>query len=481
MFARVGRVPVCKPRTLPKCPKCPKWQRTHSVRVLCAAQPVPTSAPAPFKAIKAFNDPMCNMKLYALATGQMLCSIGTLIHDSYLPLYMKDVLGMNNMKIGAIQGTAQFLCQFTKGVSGVAGDVLGSQERVVLFGTLLTLLCKPMFAMLSNVYIAFGASSAMYWFFVAKLLDRMSKGIRESPSKAIVNELGQIANEPVHIAYGIRHSLATMGALIGSTISTGVFIASGKNYTLTFTLATLPPLIAFVWLFIAFRDEIFKVNQPTTEVRKNINLGDERLSLVTKVKLLVKEFKPAYWQALSVVGALYFARFDASFLSLRAKHIMPTEYIPMLFFASAIIQTLLTAPVSKLSTQSVTMRNTILYSGFAMMIAANAAFGLSRNIYGMFIGAVFLGLHMAMTHSLTMSMMASYMPVGDIKGIGKLTGTAVSFTDLILGFVLALSNILAGYLCDMSSGNIGCFAGGATATIISALLLMVFSKYGSLK
>lgn len=116
-----------------------------------------------------------------------------------------------------------------------------------------------------------------------------------------------------------------------------------------------------------------------------------------------------------------------------------------------------------------------------MMIAANAAFGLSTNIYGMFIGAVLLGLHMAMTHSLTMSMIASYMPVGDIEGIGKLTGTAVSFTDLILGFVLALSNITAGYLCDMSSGNVGCFAGGATATTISALLLMVFSKYGSLK
>lgn len=475
MFARVGRVPVCKPR-IPR--KCPKWERTHSIRVLCAAQPVYTPAP-----LKAFNDPMCNMKLYALATGQMLCSIGTLIHDSYLPLYMKDVLGMNNMKIGAIQGTAQFLCQFTKGVSGIAGDILGSQERVVLFGTLLTLLCKPMFAMLSNVYIAFGASSAMYWFFVAKLLDRMSKGIRESPSKAIINELGQIANEPVHVAYGIRHSLATMGALIGSTISTGVFIASGKNYTLTFTLATLPPLIAFVWLFVAFRDEIFKVHVQNTqnhrEAKKKVDV--ERLSLVTKVKLLVKEFKPAYWQALSVVGALYFARFDASFLSLRAKHIMPTEYIPMLFFASAIIQTLLTAPVSKLSTQSVTMRNTILYGGFAMMIAANAAFGLSTNIYGMFIGAVLLGLHMAMTHSLTMSMIASYMPVGDIEGIGKLTGTAVSFTDLILGFVLALSNITAGYLCDMSSGNVGCFAGGATATTISALLLMVFSKYGSLK
>lgn len=430
--------------------------------------------------LKAFEDPDSNRKLYALATGQMLCSIGTLIHDSYLPLYMKDVLGLSNMKIGAVQGIAQFLCQFTKGISGVVGDVLGSQERMLVFGTLLTLLCKPMFAMLSNVYIAFGATSAMYWFFVAKMMDRMSKGIRETPSKAVINELAHKAGEPAHVAYGIRHSLATMGALIGSTISTGVFIASGKNYTLTFTIATIPPLLAFLWIFLAFKDDILKKTQKVNE-EKVVKTEKASVSLVKKVQILVKEFKPAYWQALSVVSVLYFARFDASFLSLRAKHVMPTEYIPMLFFVSAVIQTLMTAPISKLSTQSVSMRNTILYGGFAMMICANAMFGLSNHIVGMFLGATFLGLHMAMTHSLTMSMMASYMPVGEVEGVGKLTGTAVSLTDMFLGFVLALSNITAGYLCDMSQGSTGCFVGGALATATSSLLLMFFSKFGDLK
>ena len=51
----------------------------------------------------------------------------------------------------------------------------------------------------------------------------------------------------------------------------------------------------------------------------------------------------------------------------------------------------------------------------------------------MFAGAACLGVHMAMTHSITISMVASYMPTGEIKGLGKLSGTAVSFTDLLLG------------------------------------------------
>lgn len=33
-------------------------------------------------------------------------------------------------QIGGVQGLAQFLCQLTKGVSGIVGDVVGSQVRV---------------------------------------------------------------------------------------------------------------------------------------------------------------------------------------------------------------------------------------------------------------------------------------------------------------------------------------------------------------
>ena len=43
-------------------------------------------------------------------------------------------------------------------------------------------------------------------------------------------------------------------------------------------------------------------------------------------------------QALLVVAALYFARFDASFLSLRAKSIMAKSALPMLTLTNTIFQ-----------------------------------------------------------------------------------------------------------------------------------------------
>jgi hypothetical protein len=53
-----------------------------------------------------------------------------------------------------------------------------------------------------------------------------------------------------------------------------------------------------------------------------------------------------------------------------------------------------------------------------------------------------------------------------------------------VGIILAYSNSLAGYLADVTAqqglGNIGCFFGGATACVVSALALVAFSVFGDL-
>ena len=51
---------------------------------------------------KVFTDPACNKKLLALAIGQMLCSVATLMHDSYLPVYVQDELGLSSTKVRGV-------------------------------------------------------------------------------------------------------------------------------------------------------------------------------------------------------------------------------------------------------------------------------------------------------------------------------------------------------------------------------------------
>jgi len=52
------------------------------------------------------------------------------------------------------------------------------------------------------------------------------------------------------------------------------------------------------------------------------------------------------------------------------------------------------------------------------------------------------------------------------------------------GFVLVASNTVAGVLSDLThqagAGNVGCFAGGAMASVAAALLLIAFVNFGDL-
>ena len=60
--------------------------------------------------------------------------------------------------------------------------------------------------------------------------------------------------------------------------------------------------------------EALKVESPSTSA--GAAADEVKLTLPQKAKALAGALPPAYWQALTVVGLLYFARFDASFITL---------------------------------------------------------------------------------------------------------------------------------------------------------------------
>ncbi len=55
--------------------------------------------------------------------------------------------------------------------------------------------------------------------------------------------------------------------------------------------------------------------------------GLASLNLGQKIRAFISVLQPAYWQALSVVCLLYFARFDASFITLRARTVSLAAHV----------------------------------------------------------------------------------------------------------------------------------------------------------
>lgn len=362
---------------------------------------------------------------------------------------------------------------------------------MVIFGTLLTTINKPMFAASGWIYASFGATACLYWITFGKIFDRMSKGIREAPSKALIGDLATQSGDSAAAAFSLRQSMATFGALLGAAAAAAAYQISGKNYVMTFALAAVPATLALALVVLAFGG-VQKVSSDTmTPLQKG---GDEKkndskeeevnLTFFQKAKALMTALQPAYWQALAVVAILYFARFDASFVTLRAKTIMDKASLPLLTSVMMITQAVLAAPMGLKAKESVKSRNMVIAIGTAFLIGANASFSLIPTFQGMVLGAFLIGVHMAMTHGVTIGMLSAYIPSKTIPGLGKVTGTAWSFTDMFLGIILAYSNSLAGFLADKTAaqglGNIGCFYGGAVACGVSILALFLFSSFGAL-
>jgi hypothetical protein len=103
--------------------------------------------------------------------------------------------------IGSIQALSQLLCQVSKSFSGVLGDVLGSQIKILIFGTTLTAACKPMFAASTLVFASFGAVACLWCITIGKLMDRVSKGFREAPTKALISQIAENSKESADAAF----------------------------------------------------------------------------------------------------------------------------------------------------------------------------------------------------------------------------------------------------------------------------------------
>jgi len=65
------------------------------------------------------------------------------------------------------QDAVASLCRSSCAAAGTLADIL-SPSRLVIFGTLLTTLNKPMFAASGYVFATFGTVSTLYWITAAK-------------------------------------------------------------------------------------------------------------------------------------------------------------------------------------------------------------------------------------------------------------------------------------------------------------------------
>jgi MFS family permease len=378
--------------------------------------------------------PLQRRNIWSIAWMCFFWSVASVMIFSLLPLFLTETLGVSKTSLGFIEGVSVFFAFVAKIVTGLISDYIKKRKSIIVFGNILTVLVKPLFAL----------SYSMCWVFTSKTLDRLSKGIRSAPTDALISAWSDLSYRGT--SYGVREALYITGSVVGALGASWIY-QSTQSYRFVFGLAVLP---AFCALLISI---FFVQESPNLKVQK-------RAWSFRDLSHLPSEF----WILLGASFFLMLARFSESFLALRAKEVgIDVHQIPLLFAAYEVTRALVALPTGHLSDQM--NRYLLLIWGILILTIANGVCMLTYSFGSIAFGFVLVGFHMGVTQGLLSTLISQHT-------LEHLRGTAFSAYYLTSGVAVLIGNQVAGVLSDWWGTTQAAFLGGLIFTTLSICVLI---------
>ena len=378
--------------------------------------------------------------IWALGFVSMFMDISSEMIHSLLPVFIVSVLGASAMALGLLEGVAEGAVSVAKVFSGAVSDWLGKRKPLALIGYGMAALTKPLFPLADSFGVVF----------VARLIDRIGKGIRGAPRDALVADLA-----PEHVrgaSYGLRQSLDTVGAFVGPLGAIGLMLLFEGNFRRVFWVAVLPAFVS-VGLLALFVQEPPNSAKPSG-VRPQFRWRELRY------------FSRAFWFVVAIGGVFTLARFSEAFLILRATNIgLGNDYVPLVLVLMNAVYAASSYPAGHLSDR--VDRRFVLAVGGVALIASDVALARAHGTIGLAIGVLFWGLHMGFSQGLLAALVADAAPL-------ERRGSAFGLFNLVGGILLLVASIVAGALWDRIGPPATFYAGASFAVLgVVGLLLHV--------
>jgi MFS family permease len=352
-------------------------------------------------------------------------------------VFLATVLGVGTTAVGLIEGIAEATTSVMKIFSGAASDLIGRRKPLVVLGYALSALSKLLFP-------PAGAATTVL---IARVCDRIGKGIRDAPRDAL---LADMMPSPIRgSGFGLRFALYTIGAVAGPLAAIGLMSASDDNFRLVFWIALLPGFASVVVLLASVKET---PNQP----------DHSRPWIPIRRSDLVQLSAP-FWWAISIAAIFSLARFSPAFLVLTAHAIgVDSAFVPAILVVMYLIYSASAYPFGALADHG--NRRLQLGIGAVILAGADVVLAGATSIWMTALGAALWGLQMGVTQGLLSAAVADAAPE-------RLRGTAFGLLDLAVGLATFTASAGAGLLWSFG-GPAGSFlAGAAFAAAVIVMLL----------
>jgi MFS family permease len=377
--------------------------------------------------------------VWVLGFVSLFMDLSSEIYHALLPAFITLVLGLPATALGAIDGVAEATANFAKLFSGRLSDRSLKRKPWVMAGYGLAALSKPLFPLATT------APAIL----VARLADRIGKGIRGSPRDAMIAD--ETPPEIRGRAFGLRQALDTAGALLAPLAAIGLMAWLASDIRAVFWIAVIPAGISFLLAWLALREP----EQQLAPIGKSPLFAGFR-QLDGKTKRLLQ------------VGFLFtLARFSEGFLILKGIDIGLSEAMsPLTLAIFNLAYVALAYPAGAMSDRL--RPPVILAFGMVALIAGNLVLAGTASFTGLVIGTTLWGAHMALTQGIFARMIADSAP-------DELRATSFGAFWFVTGIGGLLASLGAGWLWD-HQGSSATFITSAIVAGVALAMLSLLSE-----
>lgn len=358
-----------------------------------------------------------------------------------VPLFLTATLGASPAVVGVIEGIAESVASLLKVWSGYIGDVRHHKKRLAFIGYSAALLYK--------VFLLLAAS----WpgVLVARIVDRVGKGIRTAPRDALVAQSGDA--KKLGGAFGLHKMLDMAGSSLGALLAF-VFVTRNWGFHRAFLFSMVPALIGVLL--------IFAVREKASPAEAGEKLSFKGLKLDGRLK--------AY---LAVLFVFCLGNSSNSFLLLKAQASGFSDgEVILLYLVFNAAASALAIPAGRLSDKI--GRSRVLVPGYLLYGAVYLGFALVGGRTAVLLLFVAYGAYTALISGAERAFVAENAPEG-------LRGTVLGLYGMLQGIGLLLASIIAGQLWDRVGSDAPFIFGGALGVVSAALVYAIFHTRGRRK
>lgn len=376
----------------------------------------------------------------SLGVVSLFMDISSEMIHSLLPLFLVGVLGTSAATFGFIEGIAEAATAFTKLVSGTLSDWLGKRKPLLVCGYGVAALTRPIFPLASS------ASAVL----LARIVDRIAKGLRGAPRDALVADV--TPPELRGAAYGLRQSLDSIGAFLGPVAAMGLMVLFQGDVRPVFWWAGAPALASVLVV-------IFFVREPPSHLTTSGGFSLEKAGL--------RSLSTHYWLVVTIGGVFTLARFSEGFLLLRARDVgfsLAMSPIALVLMNVAYVSS--AYPLGRLA--DVLDRRWLLAAGAFVLVIADVVLAQANGAGMVIVGSLLWGLHMGATQGLLAALVADSAP-------STLRGTAFGVFNMVTGAAVLGASTIAGALWT-NFGAPRTFLVGAGFAALSTIGVLLIPK-----